>query len=435
MNILFLVRRYNQLDHIAPIIYRLTQDTGHQSLLFTINPSLRLSEDYRARYLVEKCGAVVDSIYRHPIPKSSRTDRSDKLMWTPGMNFVRRLVARVDTKHSFLWRIFSEAWARQLLRNLQVEALVVDWQKPGRHRSLQVLSAARQLGVPVIAVPHAIPLQANDLITSRQAKRGAPGSYEFNSRFFDLIIAPHEQFAKRLIRGAIPHTKTRVAGSARFCDEWKSILRTIGPHRQPVDQDRRVRSTLNVVFFDHDRKYRIDPKIVESAVDRVSRVASVNLVVVPGVGSHQLSPEKSRHAYAIGQSTDALALIEWSDVVMTTTSSIVIDAILLDKIFIYPKYFHLNEMIFEEYQFCRTALDDDQLVKMLEEIWETDIEKRVPLAHNQSAKRFITEVVYGGKPDRDVLTNYKKCIENIALRFKAQRGFLNVETLAISKVD
>ncbi len=92
-------------------------------------------------------------------------------------------------------------------------------------------------------------------------------------------------------------------------------------------------------------------------------------------------------------------------------------------------------MIFEEYQFCRTALDDDQLVKMLEEIWETDIEKRVPLAHNQSAKRFITEVVYGGKPDRDVLTNYKKCIENIALRFKAQRGFLNVETLAISKVD
>ncbi len=435
MNILFLVRRYNDLDHIAPIIYKFAQDTDHQSLLFTINPSLRLSEDYRARYLVEKCGTVVDSIYRHTIPKSSRTDRSDNLMWTPVLNFVRRLVARVDTKHSFLWRIFNEAWARQLLGNLQVEALVVDWQKPGRHRSLQVLSAARQLGIPVIAVPHAIPLQTNDLITRRQAKRGAPGSYEFNSRFFDLIIAPHEEFAQRLIRGDVPHTKTCVSGSARFCDEWKSILKTIAPHRQPADQDRRVRSALNVVFFDHDRNYRIDPQIVESAVDRISRVASVNLVVVPGVGLHQLSPEKSGHAYTIGQPTDALALIEWSDVVMTTTSSIMIDAILLDKIFVYPKYFHLNEMVFEKYQFCRTALDDDQLAKMLGEICETDIEKRARLHHNQSVKRFITEVVYGGKPDRDVLTDYRKCVENIALRFKAHREFLNVETLAISKVD
>jgi hypothetical protein len=424
MNILFLVRRYNDLDHIAPIIYKLAEDTGHHSLLFTINPSLRLSKDYRARYLVEKCGTVVDCIYRHTIPKSSRTDRSDNLMWAPGMNFVRRLVARVDTKHSFLWRIFSEAWARQLLGNLRVEALVVDWQKPGRHRSLQVLSAARQLGIPVIAVPHAIPLQTNDLITRRQAKRGAPGSYEFNSRFFDLIIAPHEEFAQRLIRGDVPHMQIRVAGSARFCDEWKSILKTIAPHRQHVDPDRRVRPTLNVVFFDHDRRYRINPQIVESAVERISRIASVNLIVVPGVGSHQLSPEKSRHTYTIDQSTDAFGLIAWSDVVMTTASSIVIDAILLDKVFVYPKYFHDNEMVFEKHQFCRTALDDDQLAKMLEDIWETDIEKRVPPSHKESIKEFMTEVVYGGKLDRDVLTNYVECIEKIALRFKAQRELL-----------
>ena len=61
--ILFFIRRYNDIDHIAPVIYKISSSTNEKLIVLCLNPSLPIKEDYRLRFLRKNYGVKIDYLY------------------------------------------------------------------------------------------------------------------------------------------------------------------------------------------------------------------------------------------------------------------------------------------------------------------------------------------------------------------------------------
>jgi hypothetical protein len=102
-------------------------------------------------------------------------------------------------------------------------------------------------------------------------------------------------------------------------------------------------------------------------------------------------------------------LIDWADVVMSFLSGIVLEAYNLNKIFMYPKYFHQNQMRWEDHGACWTVDSQSELLSALKDIHEGT--HRLPYGDDE-IQAFLTDTVYGGDPFRDVLGGYVDFIAN-----------------------
>jgi len=80
---------------------------------------------------------------------------------------------------------------------------------------------------------------------------------------------------------------------------------------------------------------------------------------------------------------------------------------LMKKIFIYPRYFHENTMLWDSMNACWTVNNYNELEDALRKIVDKPGYKRYS---DRDVNKFITEVVYGGVENRDVLGDYKKFI-------------------------
>ena len=160
--------------------------------------------------------------------------------------------------------------------------------------------------------------------------------------------------------------------------------------------------------------------MVTRGLKRIASISSIELEVIPGVGDHAIRKEPNS-GFNISAATEVPRLLAWADVVMTTTSSIVVDVVLQGKTLVYPKYFHQNEMIFEDYDFCKTATNDEELVEILHAMSMDRFNREWKASDQDSMGRFIKEVVYGGQSKRDVLSGYVAEIEKIGAHYKATR--------------
>ena len=105
----------------------------------------------------------------------------------------------------------------------------------------------------------------------------------------------------------------------------------------------------------------------------------------------------------------SVELCEWADVMLVIGSSILIETLLQGKPVIYLKYLHENITIYEEIGACWTVQNDNELKKALLAL-QTH-KNRVPYSPAQ-VDRFLSDIIYGGLPQRDVLGDYEQFIVN-----------------------
>ena len=68
MKILFFVRRYNDIDHTIPIVYRVAKDGIQDIEVLCINPTLDINNDFRLKFLRENYHVKIDYVYRSYCP-------------------------------------------------------------------------------------------------------------------------------------------------------------------------------------------------------------------------------------------------------------------------------------------------------------------------------------------------------------------------------
>ena len=179
------------------------------------------------------------------------------------------------------------------------------------------------------------------------------------------------------------------------------------------------RGRLKVVYMDTLPLYRINVEAVLDSIRRLSELDFLQLLIKPHTRSNRLSDMKLGGAARVVTTIPSINLCVWADVLIGTSSSILLEAYLRDKILLYPKYFHENEMIFEEHGACWTVNNYPEIEHALRTIAQNPFYR--PYS-KESINNVLTEVVYGGVENRDVLKDYVEFILNVKKGNGSRRG-------------
>jgi hypothetical protein len=425
--ILFFVRRYNDIDHTTPVVYRMFKDGYKDIAVLALNPEMEIDKDFRLKFLRDECNVVVDHVHQFFLPTVIHRFFA-KLVCSFGdtnssytdliMNSIKKIFKMsLGRYHStFLNKfvfscIFGQKWACNMMKQKKVTLLVFDWHKVRRANVSSLVEAGKELNIPILAIPHGVELSAAEIWTTAMAKTGKIYDFGDRGKDYDKIIIQHEPYKRLVVRGGVLPEKIRVLGVARFCSEWESILFNIIP---PAEDYRKVcrGDKLRVVFMDHSSKYLLNVDETLNTVERLKKLDFVDLVIKPSTSSEKtISSMKLYEMAKVDPETSSVELIRWADVVMGNTSSILLEPLLMGKVFIYLKYLHSVRMFWDVMNACWVVNNYEELENALK------ITHRNPSYRpysQENVDKFITEIVYGGVRNRDVLGGYKDFIISLS---------------------
>jgi hypothetical protein len=402
---LFLVHRFPDLEHMTPIVDRMCRD-GNSVLVLTLNPFLS-TEDWRMRYLASLDGVRLESVYR--MAGSSRIAKGvGAVVSAPIMRawfstdrfkgFVGAVCRRLVLGPMLRWivpRVYNDRWAHELLEQATPEAIVVDHgARDGVWTFGPIMRAARQRGIPTIAVPHSLSLHAarTDVFSV---------AYEnMRSANFDTIVVPHEVLKEDLVAHGHDGDRIVVLGSARYCADWTERLHGLIPFVQPVTPRE---SQLNVVYMDRGAdRHGCFKASIQHALSAVAELDFVEFLYKPHTRSNQVLLSRLRGNVTMATHADSVNLVRWADVVIGTVSSVLVEALVQDKTLVYPTFFDDNAMLFDEFGACWRVEDIGELLSAIRAL---RVGRARPYGRDE-LKRFHEVVICGGVAERDVLGEY-----------------------------
>jgi hypothetical protein len=107
----------------------------------------------------------------------------------------------------------------------------------------------------------------------------------------------------------------------------------------------------------------------------------------------------------------SVELCEWADVMLVVGSSIIIETLKQGKPALYLKYLHENTTEYEDFGACWIIHDETELQEALRSLKNS--KREVPYS-DEDVNRWLSEVIYGGRGERDVLKDYEQFIINCA---------------------
>lgn len=216
-----------------------------------------------------------------------------------------------------------------------------------RQFSLQIQLAALKLRIPVVALPHGHSLK-DASIASKQAQQIAingGGRLPFQNRdSFAAYVVAHESDRKFLTeKTTMSGHNIRVWGSARFSPRWVKLLYTTS--RKPMSPCAK-KTPLKILFFLPKWNNSINRQETITLLSELSSTPDIELWIRehPRLGESCLtSVEQSEligheSVVFIKREIDTIDLIQECDVIIEIESSIAIDAVLMGKRLIMPRY-------------------------------------------------------------------------------------------------
>ncbi len=420
---LFCVRHFNDVDHIAPVVWEMKQD-NYPVAVYCINPKYDIQNDYRLNFLKEQ-GVIVESIYdafdqkmnalHHTVRhlflwfyakgEKFSSHQVEKLLLLSRLNqLAAQIIGRVLyelTRVSF----YRKSWAHYVLKKSGAQLLCFDHILPSRYVVNVLLEAAKEKSIPTLALPHGVYLYTNESYKARTSARQR--FYKFNR--FDYVIVQNHLRKDVLVRSGIASEKIVVLGSARFCDEWIAQNRKILPR---MIKSNRQNKKLKVVFMVSKPQCRIDIERMLNTFDLLTNLGEIEVMIKP----HTRTVANSRlfANLTLSNASNILTpeLCDWADVVLVIGSSVITEALMQEKPALYLKYLHANTMLFEECGACWTIHNESELKDALQSFANKRME--VPYG-DENVNRFLSEVVYGGRNKRDVLEDYVQFITNCSV--------------------
>lgn len=427
--ILFFIRTFNDVDHMVPIIYKLAQHSSRKIFVLCQNPFFEIADDYRLNFLKEKFSHVmIDYIYNSYLP----TVMHRVIAFLICNRYIRKtskeglaLLCRFKLKEFVMWcsfmvflkffyewsygrfvkkKYFAERWAERFLREMNATLLVFDHIDSKQYLTESLLKASKKIGIQTVGVPNGLPLFSDssminfDVYYREELKTN-----------LDYLIVPHKVEANHRIRFGFNPEKLKIAGSARFCDEWEKILHKIVPSNQLPNH--KLNGKLKVVYMERGLDRHGHYKgIIKDTLRKIGDLDFIYLIVKPHTRNNKLYYEDLPGHIDIAYDINSINLIRWSDVVMGTVSSILLEALIQDKVFIYPKFFNKDKMLFEEMGACLAVNSYDEIVTALRKIRSEP--NCIPYS-KENVGQFLANTVYGGLYGRDVLNDYVKLLHSL----------------------
>lgn len=319
-HLLAFVRHANDLDHMAPVVYKWSQDDLHGVTLVIVNWRLP-DEDFRLVFL-SGLQRVEIIRYSEVLPD----DGADAVGTSLDILLPRARKTTITMDHD----------ATEL--------------------AMQLCRAARRRGVPVVALPHGDGPLLNRLI---YADALAP-KWETPYEHFDRMIFTNRVALEMAGEEPLPPSiRTFLLGSTRYSSEWLEILSGILPKELKLPADNR----LKVVMFLIGEHYAISWSEVRETTRLLLSLPGVHLVVSrhprtfvsinvetgrpnDAVATQLGIDEKTRHPSSSVTFLDAgipgAALVAWGDVFLSVTSSIAFEPVMRRKPLLEMSYMNAN---------------------------------------------------------------------------------------------
>jgi hypothetical protein len=390
--------------------------------VYCINPEYDIQSDYRLNYLIES-GAEVDLIYNvfdeqlgwmhrilhalflKSLEVQKGSDRGDRQQ----ISFLSQGFSRFAKKtagwlyNQLREKYYDSIWARNFLERSQARVLCFDWIRPHKYVVEPLLNAANAMAIPTVALPHGVFLYTNDSVQIGSKKTGQFDRYIH----FDHVIVQNRLFKETITKSGVPGEKISVLGSARYCKEWMIHNNKILPRKFHSVEDHSEK--LKVIFMTTRPHYRIDVERMLKTFGMLAKLDGIDVRVKPHTRSGREGAIYDNTPLSNVADMSSVELSDWADVTLVIASSIIIETLIRRKPTLYLQYLHENTTEYEEMEACWTIRSEAQLQEALISLKEG--RRNLPYT-DENVNRWLNEIIYGGRQERDVLQDYEQFIVN-----------------------
>ena len=401
---LFFINKFNDIDHISPIVYELSK-TNSKILILSLNPFVDLN-DFRLRFLKKisiktkivhayHLGSILRKIIFFILHANPRK-HSQKLTLS---SITRSLFIRSGLYQHALNLFFDEKWAAALIDKLNPKVMIFDHAATSGIMSslaptLSLINSAKNKKIKIISVPHGVPLFID------HPDRYKPVMNNLANDKSDLLILQHKYFKNECVSKGFNLKNAVTIGLARFSPEWRKILKDIVPISQELNQFMNL--NLNVVFMDSGpNNYGSKIHIAQDLIDSLYKCEFINFLYKPHTRTNK---NHLNHENLIDtRDINSVNLIRWADVIIGTSSSIMIEALLEKKYYISPIFLREKKMIFEKYGACKVVNSINETIAILNQIKDNS---KIKLYDEKDVNKFIKDIVFNGEDNNNILKNY-----------------------------
>ena len=420
---LFFVRHFNDIDHIAPVVWKMKKDK-HPVAVYCINPRYDIHNDYRLQFL-KSLGVTVDYLhvaFDRPrgafgkfmyaiMQKSYALQKPHEFVVGEPPGFLIRLYRQVSWRLKSKFNVimhkiyYGRGWERSILEQTGAQVICFDHIKPKHYMVDAFLKASRAMSIPSLALPHGVYLYTNQMTKPKAIDSRRLAKFER----YDYIIATNELRKQILVGSGIAAEKIIVLGSARYCAEWLAQNQKILPDTNNFKPPNSTK--LKVVLMPSKPQARVDVDRLFKTCALLADLDGIEAMIKP----HTRAPGAKNlfHGVPLPDVSHVLTaeLCEWADVLLNVGSSVITEALMKGKPALYLKYLHENTTLFEELGSCWTINNEDELKKALLSL--QDDKNNIPYSE-ESVAAFVSDIVHGGDADSDVLGRYEEFIVNSA---------------------
>ena len=153
--ILFLIRRYNDIDHLTPVIHELLKSKQKCTVL-SINPDLKIHNDKRLNYLKSNFdvkidhfnninnGFLLNKIFYYLTSNVSIINKNNGFIKTSILRFLKILnvLLKKFTSQSFYSKlinsVFNYKFNYDVISKISPHIIVMDWVKEYQHNTISL---------------------------------------------------------------------------------------------------------------------------------------------------------------------------------------------------------------------------------------------------------------------------------------------------------
>ena len=433
--ITFLIRDFPDLDHLFPVIHIFLKKKEKLNLLnFEIN--LNLEKDPKIEYLLKnyKDNFFIYEVYNikgnrffidniinflskkkfkeinfKNLKNLKKTNNIIYFFYLLVICYFKKII--FSSKSKIEEYLFNETWAKNLIKKVNITSLVMDdsyYFNFSRPKSL--IKICRLNKVKITLMPHTC-----HMFTRKEDIENLK-SKNLNN-FYPNIVVTSNKMKQIFNRCGIDFSKIFNLGSARFSKENINLLNKIYPKNINLSNDINYRKKLKVLYIDGAYDNTIEKT---NLIREISKLNNIQLVVKAHPRGmfikDQLSKkqkkliENKEANFFIDISKPTKKLIDESDVIIGTYSSILVEAMLSSKKIILPKFLVKDQIeidiFYENSGFAEVCNSTDDVVSYLNTYKKDNSKQNLKLIEN-----FIIEYVYGGRNDcSNILTEYYNLI-------------------------
>jgi hypothetical protein len=394
--VVFFIRAFNDLDHFAPIA-KLYLENGSK-VRFLITDKSVSPEDFRIKLLL---GYDNFSILQFSLFDLALVD---KLTLTK--KIYLKFILDGGAARSVLWTCLFVmafpllAWL-YIYRLAMPNYIVVDWSTPSSRGFFQWSMFKFHSWLMrrcTFAIPHGVNIYRNDDVTNAyhtlSKSNGSVDYMRFSERnWYSAYVVQYSAKVDSWQR--LGGKKLLALGSPRFFTDWRSALSMSLGVTDLVHSPDPTRK-LSIVFFDHQKNYRIIKKSILKLLNEMAKRDNLSLVLKSStrLDKSYYSESDVVELKKVGiqfSDENSIELIAKSDLVVNFGSSIVLEAIGQEKPFINPIFCHENKTYMDQLVPSASAFTIDEFFLKL----DAQIDGRSWFDYCE-ARKFFDFVVYNG---------------------------------------